>query len=118
MEKLKESLWGSKGGITASEVKSLAQRDTFSDFLPYLYYNKENRNYLNLDNTIGYLWECCPLTFASMREIKQIETILKSTYCCHKCDGTQLQFTDVLHKKRCDTKGGHLNVGKKTSQIC
>ena len=94
MEKLKESLWGSKGGITASDVESLAQRDTFSDFLPYLYYNKENRNYLNLDNTIGYLWECCPLTFASMREIKQIETILKSTFPTD----TVMQFIFIADK--------------------
>lgn len=34
--------------------------------------------------------------------------MLSQTYCCHQCDGTQLQITDVLHKKRCNTQGGNL----------
>lgn len=35
------------------------------------------------------------------------------TYCCHECDSTQLQFADILHKKRRNTQGGHLKVGHK-----
>lgn len=95
---IKAAFLGSKGGITTKDVEALSERDKFSDFLPYLYYSEETENYLNLDNTIGYVWECCPLTFMSMREVRQIESILRAVYP----KGTVMQFIfhadkDVKH---------------------
>ncbi len=77
---LKDLLSGSSGNVMKSEVAGLSARDSLSDFLPWLYYSDQQKNFLNMDNSIGYLWECCPLSFASMREIKQIQAILGSVF--------------------------------------
>ncbi|WP_339145175.1 TraC family protein [Pseudoalteromonas galatheae] len=91
---LKKALFGSSGGITPNDVQNLSERDKFSDFLPYLYYSRETRNFLNLDNTIGYCWECCPLTFMGKREVTQIESILRASFP----KGTVMQFILIADK--------------------
>ena len=61
---LKDILFGSNGGITKGELHSMVFRNRFSDYLPYTAYDPETRVYLNVDSTIGFLWECVPLVYA------------------------------------------------------
>ncbi|MBQ4839841.1 TraC family protein [Pseudoalteromonas luteoviolacea] len=94
-ESVMRTLFGDKGGVTATDVEKMSQRDKLSDFLPYLYCSPDGQGeYLNMDNTIGYIWECCPLTFASMRQIKQIESILRAAFS----NGSVMQFIFVADK--------------------
>ena len=74
---LREFLYGNEGGISKADVIGLSHRDTFSRYLPWLFYNEEQRSFVNLDNTVGYIWECVPLTFAGLDEVKKIEALLK-----------------------------------------
>lgn len=75
-----DTILGVEGGLKKSDISKLTQRDTFSEFLPWLGYRDKNNSYLNTDNTIGYMWECTPLTFMGLREIKQIEQLLRGTF--------------------------------------
>jgi len=57
-------LFGSNGGLTHKKLQSMTQRSKFSEYLPWVAYDDETRVYLNIDNTIGFIWECSPLCFA------------------------------------------------------
>ncbi len=78
LSSLSKALFGSNVGATESDIVKQSQRNSFSDYLPYLYYNKDNANYLCMDNSIAYAWECTPLVIASNKQIKQLENIFKS----------------------------------------
>lgn len=69
-------LIGDNGGVTKQELASEVQRDKLSDFLPWLCYSEDNRSFLNTDNTIGYAWECTPVSYAGLTEVKALESIL------------------------------------------
>ncbi len=73
---IKEIIFGEAGGITKQQLAVLVQRDKFSDFLPWLGYSEDKQTFLNTDNTIGYAWECVPLSYAGLSEIKSLESIL------------------------------------------
>lgn len=75
-----EFITGKEGGVTKSDVSKLSRRDRFSDFLPWIGYRDDEKSFLNTDNTIGHIWECIPLTFASLREVKQMEALLKGSF--------------------------------------
>ena len=86
-----DKVLGPKGGIASDKIDSLATRDVLSDYLPYLYHHKDENKYLNLDNTIGYMWECSPLVFEGNRQLKQLENLLSTKFP----KGTVLQFIFV-----------------------
>jgi conjugal transfer ATP-binding protein TraC len=90
----KDWLFGGEGSVTKDGLESLSQRDQLSDYLPWLFYSPDHGNFLNMDNTLGYIWECTPLSFASVREIKEIEGILRITMP----KDTVMQFIFVADK--------------------
>jgi len=58
-------LFGSGGGMTNKELEDLTRRVKFSDYLPYVAYDSKEELYYNADDTVGYIFECAPLSFAS-----------------------------------------------------
>jgi conjugal transfer ATP-binding protein TraC len=57
-------LFGSDGGMTNKELEKFTRRVKFSDYLPYVAYDQKEELYYNNDDTIGYIFECDPLSFA------------------------------------------------------
>ena len=51
------ALLGRNGGVTRGELRRLAQREKFSDYLPWIAYDQHHKIYLNSDNTFGMMWE-------------------------------------------------------------
>ncbi|NQY62905.1 MAG: TraC family protein [Alteromonadaceae bacterium] len=76
-EKMAKIVFGKNGGTTESEIKQQSMRDKLSDFLPYLYYNDEDGSFLNIDNTIGYVWECVPYNFQSETMTTRLKKLLE-----------------------------------------
>lgn len=67
-------------GLTKKELDSFTYREKFSDYLPYIAYDREEKLYLCQDNTVGYLWECCPLTFAGEKTFTSLQGLLSGGY--------------------------------------
>ena len=78
-------------GLTKKALEKETYRERFSDYLPYIAYDDENRLYLCQDNTIGFVWECSPLFFAGEKTYTSLEGILSNDYP----QGSVLQF--ILH---------------------
>jgi len=77
MNNLLEILRGSNGGLTNRELKLMTYRNRFSDYLPWIAYDEETKVYLNSDNTIGFIWECCPLCFAGEKSVSVLEGLFR-----------------------------------------
>lgn len=69
-------IFGKKGGLTYRELEDAVRRNRFSDYLPWVAYDPETKVYLNIDNTIGYLFECLPLCYAGESTFSTIEGLL------------------------------------------
>lgn len=74
---LKDLIVGSGGGALKNEYEKDAFREALSDELPWAAYDPETHQYLNTDNTAGYLWECIPLAFCSLKEAKALESLMR-----------------------------------------
>lgn len=72
--------FGNKGGVTNNEIKKTINRESFSKYLPWLAYDPEDKSFINTDDTHGYLWECSPVAFACMKDIKELEGIFRQQY--------------------------------------
>ena len=84
-------LFGAGGGARQSDLRALAARESFSQYLPWRLYDPERRRYVNGDGAVGYLWECSPPAFVGDGGADGLESILKLPLP----PGTVLQF--LLH---------------------
>lgn len=73
-----KKVMGNAGGLTSAEIANLAQREKLSDYLPYLFFPKQEQVFLNIDNTYGLMWECVPHYFYTDTMIKRIEKMLSA----------------------------------------
>ena len=71
------ALFGHEGGEALNEQERLARRESFAKYLPWVGYDDKTHRYLNTDNTIGHVWECIPLAFCGMREVRLLEALLR-----------------------------------------
>jgi len=62
--KIHNLLLGRDRDVTEEDLEQLTQRNKFSSYLPWRAYDKEKVFYYNVDETIGFIWECTPLAFA------------------------------------------------------
>ena len=85
---LTSTLFGRNGGVTRGELHRLARREKFSDYLPWIAYDPNQKIYLNTDNTFGMMWECTPLAFASETTITTLEGIFR----VNLPEGSLMQF--------------------------
>jgi len=81
-------LFGRNGGLTNGELRRMVYRNKFSDYLPYIAYDDENHLYYNVDGTVGFLWECTPLTYAGT----SIFEVLRGLFTASIPDSSVLQF--------------------------
>jgi conjugal transfer ATP-binding protein TraC len=70
-------LFGRNGGMTLKELESMTDRSRFSDYLPWAAYDRETKVYLNADNTLGFIWECSPMSFAGESAATTLEGLMK-----------------------------------------
>ena len=63
--------------LTRNVFNRESRRDTFSDFLPWLF-ETEPGQYLLVDNTEGYLWELTPRRIYDDDTIRKLESILRT----------------------------------------
>lgn len=78
IDKVISKLFGGDGSITEADISSFSQRESLSNYLPYLFYNKEEDCFLNIDNTYGYLYECAPLGFYTPKQMARIKKLLET----------------------------------------
>lgn len=71
-------IFGTDGSVTEGGISAMSQRDSLSNYLPYLYYNEEHHAFLNTDNTYGYLYECAPLSFYAPKQMARIKKMLET----------------------------------------
>jgi conjugal transfer ATP-binding protein TraC len=61
---LLDSILGTKGALNINRFHRLLERDQLSNYLPYQAWDREKEIYHNMDDTVGYVWECTPLVYA------------------------------------------------------
>lgn len=81
-------LFGKEGGLTFGALHQAVHRDRFSDFLPYVSYDEESRVYCNIDETVGFIWECDPLTYAGADVYETLKGLMSMGFP----EDTVLQF--------------------------
>lgn len=64
-------------GVTHGDLGQLTYRKKFSDYLPWLAYDPESKLYVNGDDTVGFMWECPPLSFAGEKTIDTLEGLFR-----------------------------------------
>ena len=69
-----------EAGLAEGEIEKLAQRDTFSRFLPYRFFNPKDHSFINGDNTHGRIWECRPLTFYGGKALEGMAGLLRQEF--------------------------------------
>jgi len=97
-----------RGGITKTQHQDALKRNPFSDWLPWIAYDAQDHGFLNTDNTWGYLWECVPHAFTSVRETKVLEGLISQPFP----NGAVLQF--MLYAD--DNINGFLNTFRESKQ--
>ncbi|MBI5328316.1 MAG: TraC family protein [Deltaproteobacteria bacterium] len=65
-------------GMSKRELRTMVERDKFSDYLPYLSYNPDTNAYYNTDDTVGFIWECIPLYSSSEKITQTLMGIFKT----------------------------------------
>lgn len=86
--RLRGWLTGERGGLRHADLNASTERTALSDWLPWLLYDDKRQRYLTTNNSIGFAWECVPLSFAGLREIKALESLLRMRFP----NGTVAQF--------------------------
>ena len=74
--------------VTYSDVDDLLYRHKFSKYLPYRAYDPDTFAYHNMDQSIGYLWECIPLVYADEQVFGLLSGCLNQAFP----ENTVLQF--------------------------
>lgn len=84
-----------EAGPVVGEHEKLAQRESFGKWLPIEDYDEESRAFFNSDNTIGYAWECKPLTFVDANGLDILTGLLRQDFT----QDTVLQFILVPEER-------------------
>lgn len=71
-----KALTGVKG-LLKEELREEAFRHRFSDYLPWVAYDPELKVYLNQDQSVGFLWSCTPLGFASQSDFETLAGLFR-----------------------------------------
>lgn len=81
--------------LTYSRLRSSVTRDSFSQFLPLLAWDKESEAFLCIDDTWGHAWEIEPAAYM----FAHVQAALQGLFNIHFPDGSVLQlhtFADPL----------------------
>ena len=75
-------------GLTYADLRNETYRKRFSEYLPWIAFDRQTKAYLCADNTAGFIFECSPLAFAGEKTAETLEGILR----LNLPDGSVLQF--------------------------
>ena len=64
--------------LKQADLDRMTSRHPFSAYLNYLAYEPSLDIYLNQDGSLGFLWECTPLTFASPKTLTSLEGLFRA----------------------------------------
>lgn len=76
-------------GPRSGEAEQAAQRSRLAPFLPWRAYDPDTHEYLNADDTRGYILDCTPLPFAGTKALDSLTSLLGHDFP----DGTVVQFS-------------------------
>ncbi len=79
---------GENGGLRKSELSRMTRRNQASKYFPYIAYDADKKLYNNNDNTVGFIWECYPLVYASEKTFENLEGLFNMGVP----EGSVLQF--------------------------
>ncbi len=71
-------LYGPNKQLRKAELEKMAERNPFSVYLNYNAHSRAHRIYLNLDQSLGLVWECAPTAFASERTLTALEGLFRA----------------------------------------
>jgi conjugal transfer ATP-binding protein TraC len=74
--------------MKTEEIIKLAERMSFSDYLPYRSYDPATKVYWNTDDSAGYIWECSPQVYAGDQQASALEGLFRQELP----DETVIQF--------------------------
>ncbi|WP_042857954.1 TraC family protein [Dickeya sp. NCPPB 3274] len=79
-----------RGQLTSDKVLNMSDRESLSTYLPYLSYAEEtktetgesvkSKTFLNIDNTLGWIWEFTPPAFIGNDQLNKMHNIIKSRF--------------------------------------
>ena len=75
---IEKVVYGPNRQLQQSDLEKIAERNPFSVFLNYNAYSREHTVYINNDQSLGLLWECSPLAFASEKTMSALEGLFRS----------------------------------------
>ncbi|MFZ5571301.1 MAG: TraC family protein [Thermodesulfobacteriota bacterium] len=75
-------------GMTHGDIADMTARIRFSEFFPYRAFDPRTGAFHNLDDSIGFLWECVPLVHADGHVFDILSGLLNTVFP----EGTVLQF--------------------------
>ncbi|MGN5021815.1 TraC family protein [Aeromonas enteropelogenes] len=75
-------------GVKEGDIINLSARDSFSEYLPWFKYQETHKDeitqqevewkaFLNVDSTIGWMWECIPFSFVGSDHLEKLHSSLK-----------------------------------------
>lgn len=82
------SFFNSNDAVTTGDLRNMTWRNRFSKYLPSDAYDPATHQFINVDDTIGFMWECRPLYFAGGETISKLEGIFRLKFP----EGTIMQF--------------------------
>ena len=69
---------GPQKQLKKADLEKLSQRHPFSKYLNYNAWSETHNIYVNNDFTLGLLWECSPLAFASAKTLGALEGLFRA----------------------------------------
>ena len=70
--------FGPSAYLKQADLDQMTNRHPFSAYLNYLAYDYNLDIYLNQDCSLGFLWECTPLTFAGPKTLTSLEGLFRA----------------------------------------
>lgn len=67
LDTLRDWIFGKRREPTVEDLEDTVQRTKLSNFFPWDAYDPETKAYYNQDDTVGFMWECSPLSFAGQK---------------------------------------------------
>lgn len=64
-------------GITKKNLVAMSEREKLGDFLPWEAWDPKTKIWANMDDTIGFAWECRPVFFAGTSTLKSFEGLFR-----------------------------------------
>jgi len=64
---IRDIVFGKKRQPSLGDLYDTTQRTKLSNFFPWEAYDPATKAYYNIDDTVGFIWECSPLSFAGQK---------------------------------------------------